>query len=137
MATITQVRSGLATRLATITGLTVYETVTPTPVVPCVFIRPADGDYDVTMASGGDIARFEITLLASAAGGPWDVAQDKIDAYLTRSGSGTIRGAIQGDVTLGGTAHSTRVTGWRDYGTLAYGGAEYFGVRLTVEAWPV
>ena len=136
MATIGEVRIALAARLATIVGLTVYETVTPTPVVPCAFIRPDTGDYDVTMASGGDLARFEVVLLASAAGGPWDVAQDKVDAYLARSGSGTIRGAIQGDVTLGGTAHSARVIGWRDYGTLGYGGAEYFGARLTVEVWP-
>lgn len=136
MATIGAVRTALATRLATISGLTVYETVPAAPVAPCVMIRPETGDFDVTMASGQDLARFEVTLLAMSLGSAWDVAQDKLDGYLARSGSGTIRGAIQGDVTLGGTCHTSRVLGWRDYGTLAYAGSEFLGARLTVETWP-
>jgi hypothetical protein len=136
MATLGQVRSGLAARFATISGLNVYETISATPQVPCVMIRPASGEYDQAMASGGDMVRFDVLLLASSALTAWDVAQDKLDAYLARTGTGTLRASLQSDVTLGGTCHTARITGWREYGTLSFGGAEYMGCRVEVETWP-
>lgn len=134
MSTLSQVRSALAVRLASITGLNVYETVQATVRTPAVFIRPVEGEFDLSI--DGDMVRYEVVLLASQMSSPWDIAQDKVDSYLTRSGSGTIRGAVQADVSLGGTAHSARVIGFKDYGTISFSGVEYFGVKVTVEVWP-
>ena len=132
---VTTIRAAIATRLATITGLAAYTHVPTNPAVPCAIVRPTETDYDLTIANGGDIQRYEILLLATSAGTPWDVAQASIDAYLDRSGASSVRAALQGDVTLGSTASTCRLTGWRDYGTLAYGGVEYFGVRFSLQVW--
>lgn len=134
--TLAAVRAGLATRLATISGLNVYTTVPTTPQVPCVIIRPTEHDYDLSMSNGGDTQRYEVTLLASAGGSPWDISQDLVDTYLSRSGATSIKAVIEAGGTLGGAAHATRVLSWRDYGTLSFGTADYFGVRFTVEVWP-
>lgn len=136
MSTVSAVRAGLATRIATISGLEVHSTVPTTPQVPSVLVQATGGDYDLTMADGGETWRFDLVLLAIQAATPWDVAQDAIDDYLARTGTASIKAAIEGDVTLGGVAHSTRVLGWSDYGTISMGGVEYFGARLRVEVWP-
>ena len=133
---LTTVRAGLATRLQTISGLNVYKTVPTTPQVPAVIIRPTEHDYDLSMANGQDVQRYDVTLLASTGGSPWDVSQDLVDTYLSRTGSTSIKAAIEGDGTLGGAAYATRVLSWRDYGTLSFGTSEFFGVRFTVEVWP-
>ena len=133
---VTTIRAAIATRLATITGLAAYTHVPTNPAVPCAIVRPTETDYDLTIANGGDIQRYEILLLATSAGTPWDVAQALVDTYLSRTGSTSIKAAIEGDGTLGGAAYATRVREWRDYGTLSFGTVEYFGVRFTVEVWP-
>lgn len=136
MTTVSAVRTGLATRVATISGLTAHATVPTTPQVPSVLVQATGGDFDLTMADGGETWRFDLILLAIQAATKWDVAQDAIDAYLARTGASSIKAAIEADVTLGGVAHSTRVIGWADYGTISMGGVEYFGARLRVEVWP-
>ena len=85
---------------------------------------------------GQDVQRYDVTLLASTGGSPWDVSQDLVDTYLSRTGSTSIKAAIESDGTLGGAAYATRVLSWRDYGTLSFGTVDYFGVRFTVEVWP-
>lgn len=135
-ATVAQTRGGLATRLSTIPGLTVYTTVPATPVAPCAVIRPTKGSYDTTIANGGDEYSYDVVVLATQAATAWDTAQELLDEYLARSGARSIRAAVQGDVSLGGYAHTCRVTGWSDYGTMSLAGADWFGVRFTVEVWP-
>lgn len=136
MATVSQIRTALATRLATIPGLTTYATIPATPQAPCVLIRPDQQEYDLTLANAADTARYELTLLAVPVGSPFDIAQDIVDAYLPRTGTYSIKAAIEGDKTLGGVVDAVRVTGWREYGSISYGGTEYFGVRFAVEVWP-
>jgi DNA-binding NtrC family response regulator len=65
------------------------------------------------------------------------LAQDAVDQYLNSTGALSIKAAVEADVTLGGAAYTSRVTGWSDYGTIVIGGTEYMGARLSVEAWPV
>lgn len=134
---ITQVRNGLAAVFANIPGLAAYVTVPTTPVAPCVIIKPVSGQFDETIASGGDTFNYDVLLLSSQAATPWDNAQNLLDQYLARSGTMSIRGGLQSDVTLGGTCHTSRVSGWSDYGTISYGGLEWFGVKFKVEVWPL
>lgn len=81
--------------------------------------------------------RFEVVLIGSQVATPFDVAYDAVDAYLAPTGALSVKAAVEADVTLGGTAHTSRVTGFSDYGTMVISGIEYLGARMTVEAWPV
>lgn len=135
--TIQALRSGIAARVATINGLGAYDTIPANPQAPCVLVQLTGADYDLAMADGGMIVRFELMLLACQIGTAYDVAQAAVDQYLGATGALSIKAAVEADVTLGGTAYTARVTGWTDYGTIVVGGTEYMGARLSVEAWPV
>ncbi len=130
-------RAGLSARLATISGLVAHDSLPTTVRPPCVVVTITGGDYDMTMADGGALMRFEVVLIGSQVATPYDVAYDAVDAYLAPTGALSVKAAVEADVTLGGTAHTSRVTGFSDYGTMVIAGIEYLGARMTVEAWPV
>lgn len=137
MTGVSAVRDALASRLGTITGLNVYSTFPAVPQAPCVIVQPTTGDYDLSLANGGETMNFDLVLLAIQIASPFDVAQDAIDPYLDRSGSTSLRATINADVSLGGTVHTCRVKGWQNYGTINLGGSEYLGAKLAVEVWPL
>jgi len=133
---LSALRTALAAAVGTISGLGTYDTIPTTPQVPCVLVRLTGADYDLSMADGGSVVRFDLVLLATQAGTAWEVGQDAVDSYLGATGALSIKAAVEAAVTLGGNAHTSRVTGWSDYGTIVISGTEYFGARLSVETWP-
>lgn len=135
--TIAQVRSGLKTRIETISGMGGRAHATwPTQInPPAAIIAPQDGDYHTSMGSPGhQEMRFEVLLLVQK--GTLKGAQDRLDEYVDPSGSRSLKAAIEGDTTLGGVASAAIVTRWRDYGDLDVGGMPYGGVVFEVTVWP-
>jgi hypothetical protein len=103
-----QVRDGLKTRLQTITGLRVYDLI-PEPVTPpCAVVGQLDLTFDIDNARGLDQANVDIYVIVQRFSER--AGQDKLDAYLAGSGSSSIKTAIEGDRTLGGTVNTLRVT---------------------------
>jgi hypothetical protein len=103
-----QVRDGLKTRLQTITGLRVYDLI-PEPVTPpCAVVGQLDLTFDIDNARGLDQANVDIYVIVQRFSER--AGQDKLDAYLAGSGASSIKTAIEGDRTLGGTVNTLRVT---------------------------
>jgi hypothetical protein len=103
-----QVRDGLKTRLQTITGLRVYDLI-PEPVTPpCAVVGQLDLTFDIDNARGLDQANVDIYVIVQRFSER--AGQDKLDAYLAGSGASSIKTAIEGDRTLGGTVSTLRVT---------------------------
>jgi hypothetical protein len=103
-----QVRDGLKTRLQTITGLRVYDLI-PEPVTPpCAVVGQLDLTFDIDNARGLDQANVDVYVIVQRFSER--AGQDKLDAYLAGSGSSSIKTAIEGDRTLGGTVNTLRVT---------------------------
>lgn len=103
-----QVRDGLKTRLQTITGLRVYDLI-PEPVTPpCAVVGQLDLTFDIDNARGLDQATVDIYVIVQRFSER--AGQDKLDAYLAGSGASSIKTAIEGDRTLGGTVNTLRVT---------------------------
>jgi len=132
------IRLGLQTQLATISGLRAYD-VWPTTINPPVaVVRPLSGVYHED-EDGSVTHHFEITLLLQL--GNLIVAQEELDAYIATEGELSVPNALEADPTLGGAAHSTSVTGWRDCGTMRVGAdedgraPEFMGVRFDVEVF--
>jgi hypothetical protein len=131
---LTEIRIGLGTRLATILGLMVYHRA-PSRVAktPCVVILPRHGDYDRTM--GGLMAHMlEVTVLVSL-NQSHERAQAELDEYISATGTKSIKAAIETDRTLGGNAADCHVTRYYDYGGLEYAGVLYLGCRFEVEVY--
>lgn len=133
MASLSALRAGLATRLATITGLHVYANPLGLINPPAALVIPAGNflDFDATMGRGSDNFRFTVRLLVAETVA--DLGQDALDPYLAGSGASSIKAAIEGDGSLGSIASFTVVTGAEGYGGYEYGGVSYLGCDFSVE----
>jgi hypothetical protein len=133
MASLSALRAGLATRLATISGLNAHADVPDSVTPPAATVRPAPETFiqwDTSMSRGSDDCTFVVTLFVSRAS---DTAgQSALDEYLAGSGAKSIKTAIEGDATLAGIAHWLQVTEARNYGPFAYGGENFFGCEFVV-----
>jgi hypothetical protein len=130
------IRVGLRRQLETISELRAYD-VWPTTINPPVaIVRPLSGIYHEDR-DGSVTHQFEITLLLQI--GNLQSTQEQLDAYIATEGPSSIPIALECDPSLGGAAHSTSVTGWRDVGTMRVGAdedgraPEFMGVRFDVE----
>lgn len=133
-ATITQVRNGIKTRLATISGLETFAR-TPgagvTPPLAVVYPMPERFlHYDAAMDGLAANATFLIKL--AVAGVESDEAETALDAYLAHSGSSSIRAAVAADRRLGNIVGFAEVTDVVGYGVTVIGGVPYFGADLLV-----
>jgi len=129
MATITEIRTGIATRLATIEGLRTHEFVPDTVNTPCAVVFGPEVDFDSTMARGSDDFRFWVVVLVSRVSDR--TGQELLDSYLAPFGETSIKAAVDGD--LGGVVDFARVKEVREYGAQEINSVQYFGAAVLVE----
>jgi len=130
-ATVTQVATGLATNLATITGLrtSAYQpeqlnTPLAFPILNTVTYHKAMGGGDVTMD-------WTITVLV---GRYTDrTAFATLDGYLSYSGATSVRAAIESDKTLGGVCQTLVVSSAADISSVNAADAEFLQIQFTVQ----
>ena len=134
MTLVSDLRTGLANRLATITGLRSHDQVPDSLTPPSGVVGPPSKvEYDKTFGRGADKYVFPVRVLAQKTDGR--AAQTALDAYLSSSGATSVKAAIEGDCTLGGKAHDLRVVSCQSYGSYQVGGVDYIGAEWTVEVW--
>jgi hypothetical protein len=124
------VMDGIGARLATISGLHVYDYPADAVAVPAAVIRFPELTYDATMARGADRATFPVSVLVSKVSDR--AARDALSLYLNGTGARSIKTVIEADRTLGGAAQSTRVT---DVVVEAFtvGGVELLGATFNID----
>jgi hypothetical protein len=130
MASITDLRAGLATALAAVPGL---RTTTETPDTispPISIINVANVNYDRASSRGLDEYNFVLTVIVGRVGER--SAQRLLDSYVTPAGSSSVKLAIELDRTLGGKCDSLRVTDMRNYGSLVIGEITYLAAEFNV-----
>ena len=133
MATFSSIRSGIKTRLETISNLTVYDYVPDFIDPPTAIIAPFNTlNFDSTMQRGSDTYEVPVILYVSKVDA--ETGQDSLDSYLAASGANSIKAAIEGDTTLGGAAMSVRVVNATDYGEYEVTqGTSFLGVTFNLE----
>lgn len=130
MASITDLRLGLATALANVSGL---RTTTETPDTispPVAIINVGNVNYDRAGTRGLDEYNFVLTVIVGRVGER--SAQRLLDSYVTPAGSSSVKLAIELDRTLGGKCDSLRVTDMRNYGSLVIGEITYLAAEFNV-----
>jgi hypothetical protein len=135
MATMAQIRDGLKTTISNISGLRVYDTVPDQAInfPVCLFI-PTSIEFDLAMQRGTDRYEFELTVAVQRADSR--TAQDKLDAFVTGSGSSSIRQIIYNNKTLGLADTDARVTGMNNYAAdVSLNGIDGVGANLTIEVF--
>lgn len=131
MADLAAIRTGIATNLATISGLRTSATVPDNPSPPIAVVMPSRVVYDTAMARGLDTYEFLVRLIGNRITDR--NAQNSLDAYLHSSGASSIKTAIESDRTLGGSVSDCRVQEMRAYGPLAIGEVAYLSADFIVQ----
>ena len=132
MATLSSIRSGIATNLGNISSLTVFGFVPDSIEPPTAVVGVVDNiEYDSTMARGADNYTIPVFLYVSRVDA--QDAQDTLDAFLASSGSSSVKAQVESDITLGGEAQSVRVVEADNYGGYTINKINYLGCEFTVE----
>ena len=130
MASITDIRSGLATRLATITGLRTGATIPDNVNPPYAIISPNSVQYH--RAFNNALSTYNFTVMVVVGRVSERTSQNSLDAYCSPSGSSSIRVAIEADKTLGGVVFDTIVTGMRNYGSISIADNTYLAAEFDI-----
>ena len=130
-ATVTQVATGLATNLATITGLrtSAYQPEQLNP--PIAYPVLTTVNYHRAFQGGDVIMDWIIHVIV---GRYTDrTAHAAMDGYLSYSGSSSIRAALESDLTLGGVCQTLVVSSAADIRSLNSADAEFLEIQFTVQ----
>lgn len=130
MATIAQIREGIAARLSTIAGLHVYSKPPGSIISPAAVVTRRRTPYDVTF-DGVDDHTFAVTVFVSFANS--DVAHDLMDTYVAPAGASSIVAAINADPTLGGLVDFANVVSAEGERLVDYAGVAYLSVDFIIE----
>ena len=132
MASLSSIRSGIATNLGNISSLTVFGFVPDSIEPPTAVVGVVDNiEYDTSMSRGADTYSIPVFLYVSRVDA--QDAQDTLEGFLASSGSSSVKTQIESDVTLGGVANSARVVEADNYGVYTINNIDYLGCEFTVE----
>lgn len=131
--TISEIRDGLATRLATITGLRHSADIPDNPNPPIAVVGPNTVSYDTAFQGGLTTYTFVVTVIVARVSERQ--AQGRLDAYASTSGTQSIKEAIEGDRTLGGKVADVRVTEMTNVGAVLLGEANYIAANFAVTVY--
>lgn len=129
---VSSVRDGLKTRLQTISGLRVWDVIPDQVTPPGAVVGQLDFTFDIDNARGVDLANVDIYVIVQRMDAR--SGQNKLDGYLAGSGSSSIKAAIEGDRTLGGTVNTLRVTR-AEAGTYLQGDVTFLSYRYSLTIW--
>jgi len=130
-ATVTQVMDGLKTRLATVSGLRAFS-YQPDQINPPIAFPVLNSVNYHRAFSGGDVI-FNVAIIVIVGRYLDRTADNLLDTYLSYSGTGSIRAAIEADKTLGGICQTLIVQSSANVTSLNAGDAEFLEIRFLVE----
>ncbi len=133
MPTLSDIRSGLATNLATVDGLRTSAFVPDEPKPPIAVIFPENISFDSAFGRGLDEYTFTIQLIVSKVSDR--NAQSNIDAYCNPDGDSSVKAAVESDRSLGGLIQDLRVTEVRDYRAATINENTYLTVTFVVTVY--
>ena len=102
---------------------------------PAIAVVPAAGEdfivYDETYETG--VSQYTVTVKILLGTQDDRTGQAALLSYLDTTGSTSIRAAIYGDQTLGGTCSYCVVTGAGAFNDVEWAGQQFYGAELRVE----
>lgn len=131
-ATITQVKTGLAARLATITGLRTYAYQPDQLNAPMAYSNLDSITYHRTF---GGMTEQQYTVTVIVARATERTAEASVDGYTAYSGTTSVRAAIEADRTLGGVVDDLIVESATGIQSISANDTEYLSVDFVVRVY--
>jgi hypothetical protein len=126
---ISQIRTALATNLATIPGLRTAAEIPDLPNPPVAIVSLESVTYDQAFAKGMTNYTFTITVIVGRSAER--EAQRKLDGYIS-PGTNSVKNAVESDKTLGGYAYDCRVVSLNSVGSVTVSDTTYLAADFTV-----
>lgn len=126
---IADIRDGIVSNLATISGLRTSVDIPDNPSPPIAFVGLESVQYDQSFQRGLTEYNFTVTVLVGRVSER--SAQRKLDEYIS-NGARSIKLAIEADKTLDGSAYDVRVSELRNVGTVSLEQVIYLAADFAV-----
>lgn len=130
---VSGMRTGLATNLATIAGLRTSDYVPDDPKPPVAVVMPPTIKYDLAFGRGLDEYEFVVTVIVGRQSER--AAQRLLDSLCAPTGSGSVKTAIESDRFLAGQCQDLRVTEMRRISSLIIDQITYLAAEFTVQVY--
>lgn len=130
MASIAELRQGIATNLATIAGLRVSEFIPDNPNPPIAVVQFDRAQYHLDMGNGMTEYSFVVQLIVGRV--DERTAQRNLDAYCSSTGSSSVLLAVESNRTLSGKAYDCVVTEMSSYGPVLVNDTTYLGAEFQI-----
>jgi hypothetical protein len=124
---ITDIRDGIATNLATISGLRTSAELPDQPSPPIAVVQLNNVTYDQAFQGGLVLYNFTITVIVGRVAER--VAQQRLNAFAS-TGAGGIKTALQSDRTLGGHAFDVKLQEMTNIGAITLGEQQYLAAEF-------
>jgi hypothetical protein len=131
--TVSQIKTGLATNLATVSGLRAYAYQPDNVNTP--FAWPLLDSIQYNGAMGGGLITHKFTISVVVGRAAERTAQNLLDGYLSYKGATSIRQAIESDRTLGGVVQDLIVESANNISTLEANDAIYLAIDFVVTVY--
>lgn len=130
MASISELREGIAANLATIPGLRTSAIIPDNPSPPIAIVQLNRVQYHQDFQRGMTEYDFAVQVIVGRV--DERSAQARLDAYCSSDGQSAIGLAIESDRTLGGKAFSAIVTEMTNYGSVLISDVTYLAAEFNV-----
>lgn len=130
MATMAQIRTGLATNLATISGMRTAEVIPDNPQPPVAVFELDRVEYDQAMKNGLTIYRFTVQVIVGRASAR--SAQRWLDALIPPEGVSSVKAAIESNRTFSGVIQDCRVESMPAIGSVQMNDQTYLAAQFDV-----
>jgi hypothetical protein len=131
--TVSQIKTGLAANLATVSGLRAYAYQPDNVNTP--FAWPLLDSIQYNGAMGGGLITHKFTVSVVVGRSAERTAQTLLDGYLSYKGATSIRQAIESDRTLGGVVQDLIVESADNISTLEANDATYLAIDFVVTVY--
>ena len=131
--TVSQIKTGLAANLATVSGLRAYAYQPDNVNTP--FAWPLLDSIQYNGAMGGGLITHKFTVSVVVGRAAERTAQTLLDRYLSYAGANSIRAAIESDRTLGGVVQDLIVESANNISTLEANDATYLAIDFVVTVY--
>lgn len=130
---IQSIRDGIATNLATISGLRTAGDVPDNPNPPIAVVFLENVAYDDAFRGGLTTLNFNVMVVVSRADDR--TAQRKLNQYISPDGASSIKSAVESDRSLGGLVQTLRLTNMTSLGSTTINEQEYMAVEFSVAVY--
>lgn len=124
---ITDIRDGIATNLATISGLRTSAELPDQPNPPIAVVQLNNVTYDQAFQNGLVLYNFTITVIVGKVAER--LAQQRLNAYAS-TGAGGVKTALESDRTLGGSAFDVKLQEMTNIGAITLGEQQYLAAEF-------